>query len=382
MVGAGSACRLLFNPGSDNSPHHYFAHKDNLGEQPLKLEALRKTYPDGTEAVKGINLEVKEGKFIVLLGPSGCGKTTTLRMIAGLEEPTGGRIIVGDEDITQLKASERDVGFVFQFYALYPHMTIRDNIGFPLDNIGLPRTKRDQRVDEVATRLGIHPFLERHPGELSDGDQQRASLARAMVRNPAIYLMDEPLGQLDASIRLDLREAIRRQQLETHVTTLYVTHDQEEALSLADAVVVMNDGRIEQTGSPEEVYNRPESLFVANFVGSPGMNLFPGRINRRNGEASFHTENTMIPVDTAAHSGEVRLGIRPEHVHLDPAGSLRGRVMVNEYFGDHVIVHLDSDSGTILTRSRTSLEVGSVVGLNLDTNHILMFDPSTGKSVL
>ena len=261
-------------------------------------------------------------------------------------------------------------------------MSIRDNIGFPLDNIGLPRTKRDRRVDEVATLLGIHPFLECRPGELSGGDKQRAALARAMVRNPAIYLMDEPLGQLDASIRLDLREAIRRQQLETRVTTLYVTHDQEEALSLADVVVVMNDGRIEQTGAPEEVYNRPKSLFVANFVGSPGMNLFSGRINKWNGETSFHTGNTMIPVDTAAHACEVRLGIRPEHVHPDPAGVMHGRVMVNEYFGDHVIVHLDSDSGTILTRSRTSLEVGSVVGLNLDVNHILLFDPSTGKSLL
>jgi ABC-type sugar transport system ATPase subunit len=347
----------------------------------LKLEALEKTYPDGTEAVKGIDLDVRDGMFIVLLGPSGCGKTTTLRMIAGLEEPTGGRIIVGDEDITDLKASERDVGFVFQFFALYPHMTIRDNIGFPLDNLGLPRADRNRRVEEIATRLGILPLLHRHPGELSGGDQQRTSLARAMVRDPEIYLMDEPLGQLDANIRLDLREAIRRQQLDTRVTTLYVTHDQEEALSLADVVVVMNEGRIEQTGSPEAVYNRPKSLFVANFVGSPGMNLLAGSIETRDGQASFHSGTTRIPVSATEHSGDVKLGIRPEHVHPGTAGPLSGRVSVNEYFGDHVIVHLDTESGSMMARSKASLDVGSQVGLTLDSSHICLFDPANGRSI-
>ena len=347
----------------------------------MKLSALRKTYPDGTEAVREINLDVDEGSFVVLLGPSGCGKTTTLRMIAGLETPTSGNIILGDRDVTHLAPSERDVGFVFQFFALYPHMTVRDNIGFPLDNAGIRGEKRDQRVLETAEGFGISALLDRHPNQLSGGDQQRVSLARAMVRNPGIYLMDEPLGQLDTRIRLDLRETIRRHQIDTGVTTVYVTHDQDEALSLADIVVVMNEGRIEQSGTPDAIYDRPESLFVANFVGSPGMNLLSGEIAGSAGDASFRSAETQIPLAPVSHRGPALLGIRPECVSIDEPNGVRGDVIVNEYFGDHIITHIDTPFGSVAARLSTTAREGTHTGLRLDSDNIHLFHPETGRRI-
>jgi ABC-type sugar transport system ATPase subunit len=345
----------------------------------MKLSALRKTYPGGTEAVRGIDLDVDEGSFVVLLGPSGCGKTTTLRLIAGLEMPTGGNIILGDRDVTQLAPSERDVGFVFQFFALYPHMTVRANIGFPLDNVGIPGEIREQRVLETAEGFGISALLYRHPNQLSGGVQQRVSLARAMIRNPGIYLMDEPLGQLDASIGLDLRETIRRHKQDTRVTTVYVTHDQDEALSLADIVVVMNEGLIEQTGTPDAVYDRPESLFVANFVGSPGMNILSGEIDGPSGDTSFRSAETQIPLAPVSHRGPVLLGIRPECVSIDEKNGVRGEIIVNEYFGDHVITHIDTPFGSVAARLSTMTREGTHTCLRFDSDNIHLFHPETGR---
>jgi multiple sugar transport system ATP-binding protein len=313
----------------------------------LELSRLEKTYPDGTRAVKGVDLAVEEGEFIVLLGPSGCGKTTTLRMVAGLELPTGGRVTLAGRDVTALRPSRRDVGMVFQFYALYPHMTVRRNIAFPLECAGLPRTEIDARVDAVAERTGLRPLLASHPRHLSGGDQQRVALARAMVRRPRVYLFDEPLGTIDADQRLALREFIRRQQLDTKVTTLYVTHDQEEAMSLADRVVVMNAGLIEQVGPPAEVYDRPASLFVANFVGSPGMNLIPDR--------------------------DVTLGVRPEFVRIDPDGPIPGTVVLDEYLGSARILHVRTPTGRILVRSSEPRPVGENVRLSFDEAHVRRF---------
>ena len=219
----------------------------------LILYGLRKVYPDGTEAVKGIDLSVEEGEFIVLLGPSGCGKTTTLRMIAGLEVPTGGQVVMAGRDVTYLRPSERDVGFVFQFYALYPHMTVEKNIAFPLESIGMPRWEREKVVVETIRRLGIKHLLGLYPRQLSGGDQQRVALARAMVRRPRLYLMDEPLGTLDEDQRLEMREFIRSHQLEMKVTTIYVTHDQEEAMNLADRIVVIHDGKVIEQGSHRDL---------------------------------------------------------------------------------------------------------------------------------
>lgn len=345
----------------------------------MRLTGLRKVYPDGTEAVKGIDLDAEDGSFIVLLGPSGCGKTTTLRMIAGLETVTDGTIVIGERDVASLDPSDRDVGFVFQFFALYPHMTVRDNIGFPLDNAGVPRDRRNLLVTETASGFGIEGLLDRLPGQLSGGDQQRVSLARAMVRNPSIYLMDEPLGQLDAGIRMELREVIRRHQMDTGVTTVYVTHDQEEALSLADIVVVMNDGRIEQTGTPEQIYNSPESLFVADFVGSPGMNLLEGEIVETEGRVSFETAETRIGLAPIQNRGPATLGIRPEYVSIADASGLTGTISVSEYFGDRVITHFDTPFGSVAARLEQAGRVGELANLRFDANHIQLFDPATGR---
>ena len=280
----------------------------------LSLERIEKTYPDGTRAVNGIDLAVEQGELVVLLGPSGCGKTTTLRMIAGLELATGGAIRLAGRDVTRLRPSQRDVGMVFQFYALYPHLTVRDNIGFPLRAAGLARADVRARVDAVAAQMDLERLLPLYPKQLAGGDQQKVSLARAIVRRPAVYLMDEPLGTLDADQRLAMRELIRTEQLASGVTTIYVTHDQEEAMSLADRIVVMDGGRIRQVGTPAEVYDRPSDLFVASFVGSPGMNFIPGEV----AGASFRARPALY---------SMRMGILrvPHGTHISPESSASWR---------------------------------------------------------
>lgn len=333
----------------------------------LELSGLQKRYPDGTLAVKGIDLAVSEGEFVVLLGPSGCGKTTTLRMIAGLEIPTGGRITMDGRDVTRLRPAERDVGFVFQFYALYPHLSVRENIAFPLRSVGTPRAELDERVDAVVRRMGLEPLLSRSPRQLSGGDQQRVSLARAMVRRPRVYLMDEPLGTLDADQRLEMREFIRSQQLEAKVTTLYVTHDQEEAMSLADRIVVMEGGLIRQVGAPAEVYDDPSDLFVANFVGSPGMNFIKGRVEADR----FVAGNVSIPLRRPRPAAT--LGIRSEHVRPDAAGPIAGTVALDEYMGPFRSLHVDTGCGRLIVRSLEPRRVGEPIRLALDPEHIRLF---------
>jgi multiple sugar transport system ATP-binding protein len=329
----------------------------------LELAALAKTYPDGTQAVKGIDLKAESGEFVVLLGPSGCGKTTTLRMVAGLELPTAGAIRLDGHDVTRLAPSARDVGFVFQFYALYPHLTVAQNIAFPLQCSGMAKAARDAAVAEVATQLGLNELLHRHPRHLSGGDQQRVGLARAMVRRPAIWLMDEPLGTLDADRRLAMCEFLREQQLAAHVTTLYVTHDQEEAMRLADRIVVMKDGRIEQAGAPIAVYDEPASLFVAHFVGSPGMNFLDGeRIG----------------------AGAVTVGVRPEFVRIvaPSAGPvLRGRVVVDEYLGIARCLHVQTEAGVVVARVEPGggAAVGAEVALRFDPDRVRRFDRASGR---
>jgi len=315
----------------------------------LTLQQLRKTYPDGTTAVKGIDLSIDKGEFIVLLGPSGCGKTTTLRMIAGLEIATGGKISLAGQDVTGLRPAKRDVGFVFQFYALYPHLSVRDNISFPLLSVGVEPKEIRNRVDSVAQRLGFTRLLGAYPRQLSGGDQQRVSLGRAMVRRPSVWLMDEPLGTLDADQRLAMRDFIREQQLESRVTTVYVTHDQEEAMSLADRIVVMRDGEILQAGTPEDVYERPSDLFVANFVGSPGMNFI---------------------------AGERKIGIRCEHIRISQRGEIEGTVQLDEYLGAFRFVYVQTAAGTIVVRENAGQKraVGERVRLEMDAEYVNEFD--------
>jgi multiple sugar transport system ATP-binding protein len=348
----------------------------------LELKGVEKTYPDGTKAVRGIDLSIREGEFVVLLGPSGCGKTTTLRMIAGLELATGGSITLAGRDVTALRPSQRDVGMVFQFYALYPHLSVRENIAFPLRSAGLPRPEVERRVEEVAGRMGLQDLLRRHPKQLSGGDQQRVSLARAMVRRPAVYLMDEPLGTLDADQRAEMREFIRARQLESKVTTIYVTHDQEEAMSLADRVVVMEGGRIRQAGAPAEVYDKPASLFVANFVGSPGMNVLAAEATP-DGRLVARGADLALPLTRTLPAGPLRLGIRGEHVHEDPAGPLEGRVLLDEYVGAYRNTHLDTPAGRLIVRSTsgTRRAPGESMRVRLDPARIRLFDPAGGGAL-
>lgn len=345
----------------------------------LKLHDLQKTYVDGTEAVKGIHLSIDQGEFIVLLGPSGCGKTTTLRMIAGLEIPTAGTITLSGKDVTNASPSERDIGFVFQFYALYPHMTVWQNIAFPLENMGMPTQEIEQTIQTVSEALGITSFFDRHPNTLSGGDQQRVSLARAMVRQPDLYLMDEPLGTLDSEHRLELREFIRKQQLDLNVTAIYVTHDQEEALSLADRIVIMDNGNIRQVGSPTTIYHHPADLFVANFVGSPGMNFVEGTI----ADHHFVAAKTHIPVPTITHTGPTTLGIRPEFVLPSETG-LRARVGLSEYHGSHRLIHLSTPMGKLIMRTSVSFvpPKDNEITVSLAPDQIRLFDTQTGKAVI
>ncbi len=349
----------------------------------LELEKVEKTYPNGTRAVKGIDLAIEEGQFVVLLGPSGCGKTTSLRMIAGLELATGGAIRLAGRDVTSLRPSERDVGFVFQFYALYPHLSVAENIAFPLECAGMPREERNGIVREVAGELELEELLERRPRELSGGDQQRVALARAMVRKPAAWLMDEPLGTLDADRRLEMCEFVRRRQLSAGVTTVYVTHDQEEAMRLADRIVVMSDGVILQDAPPTEVYDEPATLFVANFVGSPGMNFVRGSISEAKSARIFRPNASPLEIAAPANApiGEATLGVRSEFVTVDARGPIRGRVVVDEYLGASRSLHVDTSIGRLVVRGDADRPsaVGEELALALDPSHVRLFDPKSGR---
>jgi multiple sugar transport system ATP-binding protein len=338
----------------------------------LELAGVHKTFPDGTAAVKGIDLSIERGQFVVLLGPSGCGKTTTLRMVAGLEIATAGTITLDGADVTTLPPSRRDVGFVFQFYALYPHLSVKDNVAFPLVSVGMRGSEVERKVMQVAEKLSLVPLLRRYPKELSGGDQQRVSLARAIVREPRLWLMDEPLGTLDADQRLSLREFIRARQLEAGVTTLYVTHDQEEAMSLADVVVVMEGGLIRQAGAPDVVYDRPADLFVANFVGSPGMSFVAGSIEAGGSFVAPGGIRAAVPAGTPV--GEATLGIRPEYVLLDPAGAIAASLELDEYMGSHRFLHLRGAFGKLAARvaADAALPPGEV-RLSLDPAHVNVF---------
>ncbi len=356
----------------------------------LCLDSLSKTYPDGTIAVRDISIEINTGEFIVLLGPSGCGKTTALRMLAGLETPTGGRIFLDGQDITSRPPAQRDVGFVFQFYALYPHMTVADNISFPLENMGMPVSERKSHVAEVSSRMGISDLMQRHPGQLSGGDQQRVSLARAMVRKPMMYLMDEPLGTLDADRRLSMREFIRQQQLETGVTTIYVTHDQEEAMALADRIVVMRDGQISQFDTPMRVYEEPSDTYTARFVGSPGMNIFQAELKSNSGLPKVDISGLTLELDegavTGVAAGQVRCGIRAEYLTIGPVGRIPANIVLVEHLGSYANIYADTPLGRLVSRAPAdaSFESGESVWIDYrkDAVRVWPFDDSQELTVI
>jgi multiple sugar transport system ATP-binding protein len=349
----------------------------------LVLQGLQKTYGDGTRAVRGIDLSVEEGELVALLGPSGCGKTTTLRMIAGLELATGGSVQLAGSDVTELRPSRRDVGMVFQFYALYPHLTVRENIAYPLRAAGASPSEIRGRVDGVAARMDLAGLLSSHPRHLSGGDQQKVALARAIVRRPAVYLMDEPLGTLDADQRLAMREVIRAEQLASGVTTIYVTHDQEEAMSLADRIVVMEGGLVRQIGTPAQVYDRPADLFVASFVGSPGMNFISGQVANHSGKPAFVSDSGEIHIDVPLlpPCGRATLGIRCEHVHEEARGPIAGSVLTEEYLGGASHIHVQTPLGRLVMRADRGFARprGSDLRLSLDPAQISVFDATTEK---
>lgn len=299
----------------------------------IEITALRKAYPgSATDTLKGIDLTVEHGEMAVLVGPSGCGKSTLLRMIAGLEGVTAGQIRIGDRVVNQLEPAERDIAMVFQNYALYPHMTVRGNLEYGLKNRGVPRPEIDARVAEAARVLEIGPYLDRRPQALSGGQRQRVAMGRAIVRKPQAFLFDEPLSNLDAKLRGHMRVEIRRLQRRFATTAIYVTHDQLEAMTMADRLVVMNEGRIEQVGSPMEVYSKPASLFVAAFTGAPGMNLIPVE-----DLAAAGPDLSFLPAGTAV------VGVRPEDLHTQPAGDdlrIAARLLAVELAGPETLLHL------------------------------------------
>jgi multiple sugar transport system ATP-binding protein len=347
----------------------------------IVLAHLHKRFGDFT-AVRDTNLTVSAGRFVVLLGPSGCGKTTTLRMIAGLELPTSGQILIDGEDVTALRARQRDIAFVFQMFALYPHMTVRNNIAFPLRNEGVSRREIATRVDAAAHMLRIGNILDRKTGGLSGGDRQRVALGRAIVRHPKAFLMDEPLGTLDADFRELMCLELRKLHNALAATTVYVTHDQSEAMAMADDIVVMNQGEVLQAAPPHEIFHFPATVFVGNFIGSPPMNFLPADRGVDAGDEQLLLHGTTVPVprcDAAAAS--VLLGIRPEHVVVDERGPLRGRVIADEYLGSHQILVIETALGIVRVRAgkNEGLPAGSPVGLSFHKERTLLYDATTGR---
>ncbi|MBN9669442.1 ABC transporter ATP-binding protein [Roseibium aggregatum] len=351
----------------------------------IRIEHLRKDFGSFT-AVKSSSFTIEDGEFFMLLGPSGCGKTTTLRMMAGLELPTSGHIFIDDEEVSQKPASQRDIAFVFQMFALYPHMNVRKNISYPLYNQGMPRAQIKEKIAEVAKILRIEDILDRPVGGLSGGDRQRVALGRAIVRDPKAFFMDEPLGALDAEFREHMAEELRALHDRMEATTVYVTHDQLEAMQMGDKIVVMNHGVVEQFGVPQDIYDWPATKFVADFIGSPPMNFLDFEGTVANGATSVQLSGVdfQIPEMLTGLQGDLSLGVRPEHVKLTDTSAYRGEVLAAEYLGTTQIVTLRTDHGIIKARlsSSTNVREGETVGVDLDARKLTVFDAQTGHALM
>lgn len=347
----------------------------------IDISGLSTVYPNGVRAVDELDLSVADGEFFALLGPSGCGKTTLLRTIAGLEPASSGSVLIDGRDVTRTEPGKRGVAMVFQDYALFPHMTVSDNIAYPLKVRRVPAARRAEAARRTSDELSLQGLLERRPGQLSGGQQQRVALARAIASEGKVLLLDEPLSNLDARLRLEARTFLKKLQRDLGITTVFVTHDQAEALALADRIAVMDSGRLRQLGSPREVFARPSNTFVANFIGSTPMNLLPGKLS---GSTVSVAGGRLEVADVSAGTGEdVTVGVRPEYLSLasgDVDGGLRGSVVVTENLGTSSLVTVDCD-GTLVgvtVPEETEPEPGSTVVLTAAPARVLLYDPESG----
>jgi len=357
------------------------------------LAQVSKTYPGGVQAVHPMDLEIAHGEFAVLVGPSGCGKSTTLRMIAGLEDVTAGTVTIGDRMVNDVEPRDRNIAMVFQSYALYPHMTVRDNLSFGLKMRRMARADITRRVNEAAAMLGIAELLDRKPRALSGGQRQRVALGRALVRDPDVFLFDEPLSNLDAKMRVQMRTEIARIHHRLAATMIYVTHDQTEAMTLGQRIVVMKDGVVQQVAPPLELYRRPVNAFVAGFIGSPAMNFLAGRLERQDGLVFVpRGEPTPLPLPeayappAAVLDRDLVLGVRPEHVTAGDAGpaAFAAPVQVIESLGNETLLYLDVAGGTFVVRTpgTAAAAVGQPLPLALRPEHIHLFAPDAGGRTL
>ena len=347
----------------------------------VEIRDVRKAF-GSTQILHGVSVDIEDGQFVVLVGPSGCGKSTLLRMLAGLENITGGEIAIGDRVVNKVPPKDRDIAMVFQNYALYPHMTVYQNMAFSMKLAGAPKEVMDQEVQKAARILGLEQLLHRFPRQLSGGQRQRVAMGRAIVRNPQVFLFDEPLSNLDAKLRVQMRSEIKDLHQRLKVTTVYVTHDQIEAMTMADKIVVMNHGRIEQAGAPLDLYDRPANLFVAGFIGSPAMNMLAGRIQDGSFIDSGGTHWPLPPAHAGRDGAEVVYGIRPEHLRLDPNG-IQARIQVVEPTGSETQVTLRIGEISLMGafRERIVANHGDVLAVSPDLPLVHIFDKASGQRI-
>jgi len=380
----------------------------------VNMEKINKVYENGFHAVKDMSLDIADGEFMVLVGPSGCGKTTALRMVAGLEDITSGILRIGGKEANDESPKERDIAMVFQNYALYPHMTVAENIGFALKLRHLPKDQLKAKVNEAADILGLTDWLDRKPGQLSGGQRQRVAMGRAIVREPSVFLMDEPLSNLDAKLRVQMRAEVARIQRRIGVSTIYVTHDQVEAMTMGDRVTVMRDGTLQQVATPQTLYDNPDNVFVAAFIGSPAQNLYDATVGEGARSIKLGSQSVMLPDAVAlkrpalrAYAGkDVVVGMRPEHLHAtspDTTGpKLVGDVELVEALGSELVVHftidahrviaegaLDKDEAAVMqsgegvarVEAKTPVKPGDKMTFSVDVEDMQFFDPQTGLAI-
>ncbi len=342
----------------------------------VTLSSVSKRWGD-TVVLKALDLEIGDGEFLVLLGPSGCGKSTTMRIIAGLEAPSGGKVLMGGRDVTETHPRQRNVAMVFQNYALYPHMTVAENIGYPLKVTRADKSLRKSKVAEAAEKVDLTPYLKRYPRDLSGGQRQRVALARALIRDPEVFLLDEPLSNLDAKLRVAMRAEIKHLQRELGVTMIYVTHDQIEAMTLADRVVLLSGGEIQQVGTPDDIYDDPDNLFVAGFIGSPPMNFAVGAATGR----VFEAPGARVP--NAPRDGALTLGFRAEDVAIVEGGAFNGVVFEVEPTGEstYLVIELGDDRVMVRADKRFRPEIGAPISFDVPVDQTLFFDTQTGERI-